>query len=94
MANDKVYLVVMVAYIPKFAISNPKHLKGPCGPSGFELLLHGSYGLTKTLFTSLGISSCKLTNFIPLGVCGMDLTPSIVWTGVDINEASITIIIY
>jgi hypothetical protein len=41
----------------------------------------------------LGISSSKLTNFIPLGVCGLDLTSSIVWIGVDTNEASITIII-
>jgi hypothetical protein len=41
----------------------------------------------------LGISSCKLTNFVPLRVCGLDLTPSIVWIGVDINGASVTILI-
>jgi hypothetical protein len=42
----------------------------------------------------LGISSCKFTNFVPLGVYGMDLTPSTILMGVDTNEASITIIIY
>jgi hypothetical protein len=41
----------------------------------------------------LGISSCKLTNYVPLGVCGLDLTPSIVRLGVDTNGASIIIII-
>jgi hypothetical protein len=45
------------------------------------------------MFTSLGISLYKLTNYVPRGVCGSDLTPSIVWTGANTNEVSITIII-
>jgi hypothetical protein len=45
------------------------------------------------LFPFLGISSCKLTNYVPLGVYGLDLTPSIVWMGADTNGASITVII-
>jgi hypothetical protein len=39
------------------------------------------------------ICSCKLRNFVHVGVCGLDLTPSTIWIGVDINEASITVII-
>jgi hypothetical protein len=35
----------------------------------------------------MGISSCKLANFVPLGVYGLDLAPSIVWIGADTNEA-------
>jgi hypothetical protein len=45
------------------------------------------------MFTSLGISSFKLTNYVPLGVCGLDLTPSIIWTCANTNKVSITIII-
>jgi hypothetical protein len=45
------------------------------------------------LFTSLGILSCKFTNYVPFGVCGLDLTPSIIWTGVDTNETSVILII-
>jgi hypothetical protein len=84
--------------LPKFTIGNPKYFGGPRGHGGhggFEpppLNLMGD--LAKKLFTSLGISSCKLTNFVPLGVCGMDLTPSTIWIGVDINGTSITIITY
>jgi hypothetical protein len=77
-----------------FAIGNPKYLGGPSGLGGFEPVFRGSNGLIKTLFTFLGISLCKFTNFIPLGVCGMDLATSIVWTCADTNEDSITIIIY
>ncbi len=47
----------------------------------------------KTLFTPMGISSCKLTNFVPLGVCGLDLTPSTIWTSGNINKTLVTIII-
>jgi hypothetical protein len=39
----------------------------------------------------MGIYSYKLTNFVPLEVCGLNLTPSIVWIGVDTNEALITV---
>jgi hypothetical protein len=45
------------------------------------------------LFTSWGISSCKLTNFVPLGVCGLDLIPITILTGVDTNGVLVTIII-
>jgi hypothetical protein len=45
------------------------------------------------LFTFLGISSCKFTNFVALGGFGLDLTPSIIWMDVDTNGGSITIII-
>jgi hypothetical protein len=41
----------------------------------------------------LGISSCKFTNYVPLGIYGLDLTPSIVWTIVNTSGASIIIII-
>jgi hypothetical protein len=49
--------------------------------------------LTKTLFTFLGISSCTLTSCVPLGICGLDLIPTILWTCADTNGASVTIII-
>jgi len=45
------------------------------------------------MFTSLGLFSCKLTNFVPLGVYGLDLTPSTIWISVDTNGVSIIIII-
>jgi hypothetical protein len=58
--------------MPKFIISNPKHLEvlgGPSGLGGFEPPLHGSIGcLAKILSTSLAISICTLTNFVSLGV--------------------------
>ncbi len=80
--------------LPGFTIGNPKYLGGPSGLGGFELPLLGSNGwLAKSLFTSLGISSCKFTNYVPLGVYGLDLTPSIVWTIVNTSGASIIIII-
>jgi hypothetical protein len=41
----------------------------------------------------VGISLCKFTNFVPLGICGLDLTPSTIWTSVDTNRASVTVII-
>ncbi len=47
----------------------------------------------KTLFTFLGISSCKFTNYVPRGLCGLDLIPTIVWTNVDTNRALIIVII-
>jgi len=45
------------------------------------------------MFVSWGISSCKLSNFVPLGVYGLDLTPSTVCTSADTNGALVTIII-
>jgi hypothetical protein len=45
------------------------------------------------MFTSLGIPSCKFTNFVPLGVCGMDLTPSTICIGDDINGVLVIVII-
>jgi len=35
----------------------------------------------------------QLTNYVPFGVCGLDLTPSIIWTSANTNGASITVII-
>jgi hypothetical protein len=43
--------------------------------------------------SSRGISSCKLTNFVPLGVCFLDLIPIIVLIGTDTNRASVIVII-
>jgi hypothetical protein len=78
----------------RFTISNPKYLGGPSGPSGSELPPLGSNGrLVEILFTSLSISSCKFTNYVPFGVCGLDLTPSTIWISVDTNKASIIVII-
>jgi hypothetical protein len=75
-------------------IGNPELLGGLGGPGGSKQLHPRSNGwLAKTMFTYLGISSWKLTNFDPLGVCGLDLTPSSIWTGVDTNIISIIIII-
>ncbi len=83
--------------LPGFTIGNPKYLgglRGPSGPSGYGPPPPRSDGwLTKTLFTSLGISSCKFTNYVPLGVCGLDLTPSIIWIGANMNGTSIIVII-
>ncbi len=39
------------------------------------------------------MSLCKFTNYVPFGVCDLDLILSIVWMGVNTNRASITIII-
>jgi hypothetical protein len=40
----------------------------------------------------MGIFSCKLTNYVPLGICGLDLIPTIILTVVDTNGALVTII--
>jgi hypothetical protein len=45
------------------------------------------------MFTFLGKSSCEFTNFVPLGVCGLDLILPIIIIDVDTNGALITIII-
>jgi hypothetical protein len=45
------------------------------------------------MFTSLGKSSCKFTNSIPLGMCGLDLIPLTVAIGADTNGALLTVII-
>ncbi len=74
-----------------FVNGNPKY---PRGLGGSEPPLPRFDGwLAKKLFTFRGIFSCKPINFVPLGVCGLDLTPSTLWTSVDTNRASITIII-
>jgi len=36
---------------------------------------------------SLGIFVCILTRFVPLGVYGLDLIPTMVWVGVIVNGA-------
>jgi hypothetical protein len=77
-----------------FTIGNPKYLGGSRGPGGFEPLPPGFDGrLAKIVSTSLGISSCKIINFVPLGVCGLDLIPTTVWTNVDTNGTLVTVII-
>jgi hypothetical protein len=45
------------------------------------------------LFTSLRRSSCKFTNFVRLGMCGLDLIPPTIVIGVDTNGTSIIAII-
>ncbi len=81
--------------MPIFTIGNPKYLEGiedPCGLDGFNPPPLGSDGyLTKIMSTSLGISICMLTWFVPLGVYG--LKPVIVWAGVVVNGISITVTI-
>ncbi len=93
MANDKVYLVVMVASLDSpLAIQN--YLGGLGGPGEFESPRLRSNGwLVKIMFTFLGTSLCKFTNFVPLGVYGLDLTPSTIWTSADTNITSVIIII-
>jgi hypothetical protein len=58
--------------MPRFIISNPKHLEvlgSHSGLGGFELPLHGSTScLAKILSTSLAISICTLISFISLRV--------------------------
>jgi len=53
-----------------FMIGNPKYLGGPgglSGPSGSKLpFLRFDGWLTKTLFTTLGISSCNSQTMFPL----------------------------
>jgi hypothetical protein len=52
----------------------------------------GSNGCpTKIMSTSLGIYVCIFTRSIPLGVYGLDLIPIMVWAGVVVNGASITV---
>ncbi len=70
-------------------ISNPKY---PRGPGGFESPPPWFNGwLTNFLFTSIGKSSCKFTNYVPLGVCGLDLILLIVVTGVNTNGTSVIV---
>jgi hypothetical protein len=45
------------------------------------------------MFTSLGISYCKLTNLIHLGICGMDLIPTTICVGANTNGVSVIVII-
>jgi hypothetical protein len=64
-------------------IGNPKYLEGLGGldppPPRFN-----NYP-TKILSTFLGISICMLTKFVPLGVCGLDLIPGMIWTSIIVN---------
>jgi hypothetical protein len=39
---------------------------------------------------SLGIFVCILTRFVPLGVCGLNLIPTMVWVGVIVNGAQVS----
>ncbi len=80
--------------MPGCTIGNPKYLGNHGGPSGYKSPPPWSNGwLVKTLFTSLGKSSCKFTNFVPLEVCSLDIIPPTILIGVDTNGALITVII-
>ncbi len=77
--------------LPRCTISNPKYHGGL---GGHELPPPWSDGwLTKTLFTSLKKSSCKFTNFVPLGVCGLDLIPPTLVTSANTNGTFVIVII-
>ncbi len=73
----------------RFTIGNPKYLEGfegPSGPSGLDPPPFRSDGYpTKIMSTSLGIFVCILTRFVPLGVCGLNLIPTMVWVGALVN---------
>ncbi len=74
-----------------FSIGNPKYLGGP---NGFEPPPLGSHGwLTKTLLTFLGMSSCKLTSYVPFWMCGLDMIPTTICTSANTNGSLVTIII-
>jgi hypothetical protein len=73
-----------------FTIGSPKYLEGLDGPNP-PPKFDGCP--TKNLSTFLGIFVCILTRFIPLGVCGLDFTLVMVWVGVIVNGASVTVII-
>jgi hypothetical protein len=65
--------------LPGFTIGYPKYPGSPSGLGGYEFLPLGSNGqLAKTLFTFLGMFSCKLTKYVPLGICGLYLILTIV----------------
>jgi len=65
-----------------FTIGNPKYHEGPRGHGSFcglDLLPFGSDGYpTKIFSTSLGITVCIITRFVPLGVCGLNFIPTMV----------------
>ncbi len=81
----------------RFTISNPNYLEGLEGPSGIGGLdvppprFDGRP--TKILSTSLGIFVCILARFVPFGVCGLDLIPTMIWIGVVVNGVSIIVTI-
>ncbi len=80
--------------LPRCIIGNPKYVEGFGGHGGFEPPFPRSNGCpTKILSTSLGISICTLTSCVFLGVWGLDLILTTIWTNVVTNGASITIII-
>jgi hypothetical protein len=82
----------------RFTIGNPKYLGGlgsPVGHGGFKPLTPGlmvDYQKhCSPLWVYLHANSQIL--FIPLGICGFDLTPSTIWISADTNITSITLII-
>jgi hypothetical protein len=79
-----------------FTIGNSKYPKGDGCPSGIREpdLPPGSDGsLAKIMSTYLGISECTFTRFVPLGICDLNLIPTIIWVGVFVNGASVIITI-
>jgi hypothetical protein len=91
--DNKVYLVVMVAYLDApLAIQNILEVLVVLVDLN-RFLLNLIADKQKIIFTSQGISSCKLTTFVPLGVCSLDLIPTIVLTNIEINKTSIIVII-
>jgi len=83
-----------------FSIGNPKYpaglesLGGLGGLGGHDPPPPGFNGFpTKIKSTSLGISVCMLTRFVPLKVCGLNFILGMVWASVVINGASIIVTI-
>ncbi len=72
-------------------VGNPKYLRGPNGSKLPPLWSDGWF--TKTLFTFPRISSCKFKNYVPLGMCGLDLIPTIISSSANANKISIIVII-
>jgi hypothetical protein len=78
--------------LPGFTIGNQKYPKGPKGLSGPNPPPLGSDGCpTKILSSSLGIFVCMLTKSSPLGIYGLNFIPRMVWVGVVVNGALVTI---
>ncbi len=77
--------------LPRFTIGNPKY---PEGLRCLDPLPHGFNGCpTKILSTCLGISICTFTRFVPLGVYGLEIIPTIIWAGVVVNGTLVTVTI-
>jgi hypothetical protein len=73
--------------LPGFTISNKKYLEGFESLSGPDPPLGSDGCPTKILSTFLGIFVCMFTKFSPLGICGLNLIPMMVWAGVIVNGA-------